>query len=85
MRRHLPLPPARIADVGAGSGPYSIWLTERGHSVIARDLVPSHVEQLKEAAAARGLVIDAGVADARDLDLEDQAVEMVLSLALSTT
>jgi hypothetical protein len=40
LRRYLPEPPVRVADIGAGPGAYSLWLAERGYDVTARDLMP---------------------------------------------
>ena len=80
LRRYLPPAPARLADIGAGPGAYSLWLVERGYEVVARDLVPLHVEQLRAAAARRGLSVDTAVADARRLDLPDRVFDAVLLL-----
>jgi SAM-dependent methyltransferase len=80
LQRHLPSTSAAIADIGAGAGPYSLWLAERGHRVIARDLLPVHIEQLRSAAHDKGLSIDAEVGDARALNLADSSVDAVLLL-----
>jgi SAM-dependent methyltransferase len=80
LQRHLPTSPARIADIGAGAGPYSVWLAQLGHQVVARDLLPAHVEQLRAAAHDKGLLIDAEVGDARELNLVDSSVDAVLLL-----
>ena len=76
--RHLPAPPAVVADIGGGPGRYALWLAERGHRVEHRDLMPLHVDQLR--AVADPTRINAAVGDARDLDLEDGAVDAVLLL-----
>ena len=78
LRRYLPAPPARIADLGAGPGAYSIWLAEQGYEVTARDLMQLHVEQLRARAEQQGLRIDVGTADARRLDLPDATFDVVL-------
>jgi len=77
--RHLVEPPATVADIGGGPGRYSLWLAGLGYRVVHRDLVPLHVEQLS---AARGptVTIDSAVADAVDLDLDDDSVDAVLLL-----
>ena len=80
LQHHLPEPPARVADIGSGAGPYSLWLAEQGYAVVARDLVPLHIEQLRAAAADSGLVVDAAVGDARALDLPDASADIVLLL-----
>ncbi len=76
--RHLPAPPAVVADIGGGPGRYALWLAERGHRVEHRDLMPLHVDQLR--AVADPTRINAAVGDARDLDLQDGAVDAVLLL-----
>src|ERR671912_85861 len=78
LRRYLPPEPARLADIGAGPGAYSLWLAERGYTVVARDLVPLHVEQLRRAATQQRLAVEAEVGDARRLDLPDRAFDAVL-------
>lgn len=80
LLRYLPPAPARLADIGAGAGAYSLWLAELGYDVVARDLVPLHVEQLAAAAGRLGLTIDAAVADARRLDLAAAQFDVALLL-----
>jgi SAM-dependent methyltransferase len=75
---YLPPTPARIADVGAGPGAYSIWLARLGHQVIARDLMPVHIGQLRSDARDQGLLIEAEVGDARELSVADASVDVVL-------
>ncbi|HWG14466.1 MAG TPA: class I SAM-dependent methyltransferase [Streptosporangiaceae bacterium] len=74
--RHLPSPPAVVADIGGGPGRYTHWLADLGYQVIHRDLMPLHVAQLRRARAS----IDSAVADARDLDLADKSADAVLLL-----
>jgi SAM-dependent methyltransferase len=77
--RHLPPPPAVVADIGGGPGRYALWLAELGYQVVHRDLMPTHVEQLRQASGGNPL-IDAAVADARELDLADASADAVLLL-----
>jgi hypothetical protein len=60
--RYLPSAPARVADIGGGPGRYALWLAELGYEVEHRDLMPLHVRQVEDDAAARGEVRDAGLA-----------------------
>lgn len=82
--RHLPPPPAVVADIGGGPGRYSHWLAGLGYQVVHRDLMPLHVAQLQQAqlqqARDANAHIDSAVADARDLDLADASVDAVLLL-----
>jgi len=76
--RQLPPPPATIADIGGGPGRYSVWLAGLGYRVVHRDLVPMHVEQVRSAAAAEGVAVEAAAGDARSLDLGSESVHAVL-------
>src|SRR5262245_13440572 len=74
LERHLPAPPARIADVGGGPGAYAIWLAERGHDVHLLDIVPLHVEQAAQAFHQKGLTrARADWGDARVLPFRDES------------
>jgi SAM-dependent methyltransferase len=79
VERHLPAPPAVVADIGGGPGRYAAWLAGIGYRVHHRDIVPLHVEQA--AAAFAGLdAVDTAVGDACDVDLADASVDAVLLL-----
>ena len=77
--RHLPAPPALVADIGGGPGRYALWLAGLGYQVAHRDLMPLHVRQLTESAGGDG-AIGSRVADARNLDLADASADAVLLL-----
>ncbi|HEX6452138.1 MAG TPA: methyltransferase domain-containing protein [Trebonia sp.] len=77
LLRHLPPPPAVIADIGGGPGAYALWLASLGYEVIHRDVMPLHVEQLQREAAGNPLIRTA-VGDARSLDLPDASADAVL-------
>jgi len=78
--RVLPPPPAVVADIGGGPGRYTLELAGRGYSVVHRDLVPLHVEQLRAASGGLADRIHTAVGDARNLDLDDDSVDAVLLL-----
>lgn len=71
--RHVPTPPATVADISGGPGRHAVWLAGLGYDVIHRDVVPLHVEQAREAANAARKTVDAAVADARSLDAPTRA------------
>lgn len=52
--RHLPPPPARVLDVGAGTGAMSLLAADLGHDVTGLDLSPAMLDRAREKAAARG-------------------------------
>lgn len=75
LRRLLPTAPARVLDVGGGSGIHAEWLARDGHEVHLLDPVPLHVEQ-----AARLPGVEARVGDARELPGQDASYDVVLLL-----
>jgi SAM-dependent methyltransferase len=75
LERFLPPPPARVLDVGGGTGIHAQWLAEAGYAVRLLDLVPAHVEV---AAALAG--VDAALGDARTLPEADATFDAVLLL-----
>ena len=77
IARHLPPPPATVADIGGGPGRYSLWLAALGYRVLHRDVVPLHVDQLRRQAAGNPW-IDSAVADARDPGLDPGSADAVL-------
>lgn len=75
LRRLLPVPPATILDVGGATGVHARWLAADGYSVTLVDPVVEHVEK----AAAVG-TFAAVVGDARQLEQEDDSVDVTLLL-----
>jgi ubiquinone/menaquinone biosynthesis C-methylase UbiE len=79
--RALKPAPAKILDVGGGSGIYSAWLASLGYKVHLLDLVPKHIEQARSRSAHQQQPI-AGmrVGDARHLEEPDGSMDAVLLL-----
>ena len=48
IQQHLPLPPARILDIGGRAGAYAFWLARLGYEVHLIDIVQKHVDQARE-------------------------------------
>jgi ubiquinone/menaquinone biosynthesis C-methylase UbiE len=59
LRRLLPAPPARVLDVGAGTGALSLLAAGLGYRVTALDLSAGMLEQLQRKASTRGLGVEA--------------------------
>jgi len=77
---HLPPAPARVADLGCGTGTLSVLLAECGYWVDGLDLSPAMVGLAEEKAAAssdRSLTFRVG--DAADPALPDGTYDVVLS------
>ena len=73
------LPNAKILEIGAATGRYSITLAKMGYDVTAVDLVPKHVEIMKSK-TRRLKNFQCMMADALDLNqFADQSFDMVLN------
>ncbi|MFG2375044.1 class I SAM-dependent methyltransferase [Streptomyces sp. NPDC048504] len=75
LRRLLPTAPAKLLDVGGGSGVHAEWLAGDGYEVELVDPVPLHVEQ-----AGRLPGVTARAGDARALPAQDASYDVVLLL-----
>ncbi|MFE4491542.1 class I SAM-dependent methyltransferase [Streptomyces niveus] len=70
LRRFLPPAPARVLDVGGGTGVHARWLVEDGYHVDLVDPVARHVEQAAGVCAA-------SLGDARALEAADASYDVV--------
>jgi ubiquinone/menaquinone biosynthesis C-methylase UbiE len=66
LLRHLPPPPARVLDVGAGTGTMSVLAAQLGFRVTALDLSPQMLERATEKAKEQGLEVRTVVGPAHD-------------------
>ena len=77
LTAHLPAPPARIADLGCGTGTLSVLLADAGYTVDGVDFSPAMIARARAKAAGRtGLTFT--VADASAPGLESSAYDVVL-------
>ena len=79
LLEHLPPAPARIADLGCGTGTLSVLLGEQGYDVHGVDLSPEMVARAEAKAEAAGVRATFAVGDASDPDLPAGAFDVVLS------
>ena len=77
LTAHLPAPPARIADLGCGTGTLSVLLADAGYAVDGVDFSPEMVTRARDKAAGRDGVTFT-VADAGAPPLEAAAYDAVL-------
>jgi ubiquinone/menaquinone biosynthesis C-methylase UbiE len=77
LRAHLPEPPARVADLGCGTGTLSVLLADEGYAVDGVDFSPEMVDAAREKAAGRPGATFA-VGDAGAPPFERAAYDVVL-------
>jgi len=78
LRRHLPVPPGHVLDVGGGTGVHAEWLLADGYAVHLVDLTPRHVDHALARLGGQGLTAEVG--DARHLSCSDHSFDVVLVL-----
>ncbi len=78
LQEALPAPPARVLDLGCGTGSLSVLLTELGFTVQGVDLSPRMLEQAAAKALSRGVEVDFLEGDASDPQV-DGPFDVVLS------
>jgi SAM-dependent methyltransferase len=81
MGRYLPPAPARLLDVGGGTGVYALPLAARGYQVHLVDPVAGHVERARALSnASEAPLASAEIGDARALDARDETFDAALLL-----
>lgn len=77
LRDHLPEPPARVADLGCGTGTLSVLMADEGYAVDGVDFSPAMVEAAR-AKAGRRPGVSFAVGDAGEPPLHRAAYDVVL-------
>jgi SAM-dependent methyltransferase len=75
LTRFLPPPPARVIDIGGGTGVYASWLAGQGYDVHLIDIVPSLVD-----VAAKAGTFTTAIGDARAVAEPDGMFDAALLL-----
>lgn len=80
LQRHLPAPPARICDIGGGTGAHAFWLADLGYDVHLLDAVPVHIEHARHVMEGSDtpLLASTEVGDARHLSYPDASADAIL-------
>ena len=73
----LPPPPARVLEVGAGTGVMSLLIAELGYQLIATDISRGMLQEARRKASQRGLSITFEIADAEVLPFHDGEFDVV--------
>ena len=76
---HLPPAPARVADLGCGTGTLSVLLAEQGYDVTGVDLAGEMVARARHKAEAAGVAARFAVGDAAAPPLPAGGFDVVLS------
>lgn len=75
----LPTEPARIVDLGCGTGSLSVLLAQAGHEVHGVDLSPRMIDAARVKATGAGVQIRFDVADAAQPPVAPGSVDVVLA------
>jgi len=79
LLRVMPEPPARIADMGCGTGGLAVLLGEAGYRVSGIDVAPGMVQRARAKAVAAGIDADFEVADAMAPPWPNHTFDVVLA------
>jgi SAM-dependent methyltransferase len=74
----MPDPPARILDLGCGTGSLAVLLAQAGHEVIGIDTSAEMLALARDKAATAGVRLDLGRADAADPPFGPASADVVL-------
>lgn len=85
LSQWLPQPPARVADLGCGTGSLAVLVATMGYDVTASDISPEMVERARRKAAAASVPVGVEVSDAAAPGLPDHSVDVVLVRHLAWT
>ncbi|MCM1988514.1 class I SAM-dependent methyltransferase [Oceanirhabdus seepicola] len=70
-----------VLDLGAGTGRYSIHMASNGVDVTAVDIVPKHVEEIRNKANEKNVELKAVVGNGKDLrEFEENSFDAVICL-----
>lgn len=76
---HLPVEPARVADLGCGTGSVALLLAEAGHHVHGLDLAPRMIAAARSKATAAGARVTFDQGDISDPELDPGSFEVVFA------
>ena len=77
LAAHLPPPPARVLEVGAGTGVMSLLIAELGFELTATDISRAMLQEARRKAGQRGAGVVFEIADAEVLPFKEGAFDAV--------
>lgn len=70
-----------ILDCAAGTGVYSFYLADKGHTITATDITPRHIEIINKTLKNKNYTMNTAVLDATDLSsFETETFDVVLNM-----
>lgn len=70
-----------ILDCAAGTGIYSFYFADRGHTVTATDITPRHIDYIRQALNGKPYSMKTAVLDAADMGMfADESFDVVLNM-----
>lgn len=78
LEEWLPEPPARVADLGCGTGSLSVLLAQAGHEIKGIDLSPAMIKIARKKATKSRVSIEFEVGDAAGPDLPVDSFDVIL-------
>ncbi len=70
-----------ILDCAAGTGIYSFYYADKGHTVTATDITPRHIEVIRGTLANKPYKMETAVMDATDMSVfDDESFDVVLNM-----
>ena len=70
-----------ILDCAAGTGIYSFYFADKGHSVTATDITPRHIDIIKDLLRIKDYGMEIAVLDATDMSIfADESFDVVLNM-----
>jgi SAM-dependent methyltransferase len=79
LAEFLPAAPARVADLGCGTGTVSVLLAEHGYDVTGVDLSPKMVDLARSKAESAGVPVRFEVGNAAEPDLDAGGFDVVFA------
>lgn len=79
LERVLPAPPARVVDLGCGTGSLSVLLAEHGHQVVGLDVSPRMLGLARAKAQRRGVDVTFVLGDASAPPMGEAGIDVVVT------
>ena len=73
--------PKTFLDCAAGTGIYSFYFADKGHTVTATDITPRHIDIIRDVLRTKNYAMNTAVLDATDMSVfDDESFDVVLNM-----